>query len=223
MATDLITLNDYLDATGQNVVDLDPDTTNQLTWAITVASNTVRKYCDRDFTLNADAVQGTRNFRYRGDNMLEIDDASAVNSVAITANQWSPGRTLDASEWIADDMNAEVLSYLEIYSIAPWGSGSPQMGFKSNLDQYPMRFYPTVMTVNAVWGWPEIPSDVQHALVITVLDFSNPNSGQLSTSQSQSIASYSTSSSLRGAIVLPESALPYKAQALLDPYAKIAV
>jgi hypothetical protein len=223
MATDLITLDEYLAATGQDLPSLDPDTEAKFSWSISVVSEAIRSYCDRDFTLSQDAVQGTRNFRYRGHNQLEIDDCSVVNSVAVAPNNWSAGRTLDSSEWIADDMDAEVFSWLEVFSIFLWSGGSPVMGFKNNLDQYPARFYPTILTVNAVWGWTQIPLQVKQAAVIAVTDLSSTTSGNISTSQSQSIASYSTSTSLRGVLLLPESALPYKAQALLDRYAKISV
>lgn len=224
MATDLITLDYLLAQTDQDETELDADTTAQLEQSITVASSLIRSYCDRDFTLTGDAVQGTRNYRYRGHSMLEIDDCTDVTAVAITPNTWSPGRTLDPSEWFAMDIDAAVLSYLEIYSVYQFVSGSPAMGFKQNLDNYPQRFYPTLMTVTAVWGWTEIPPEVQFATALTVaylMDQDN-NEGVASLTQ-ESIATYSTTSSSRGRIILPEAPLPYKAQAMLDRFAKIAV
>jgi hypothetical protein len=222
MATDLISLDEYLASTNQDVTGLDPDTITQFEWAISVTSEAIRSYCDRDFTLTTDADPAPRDYRYRGHHMLEIDDCVEVHSVAVAPNNWSAGRTLDSSEWIANDMDAEVFSWLEIFSIFLWSGGSPVMGFKNNLDQYPARFYPTILTVDATWGWDQLPLVVKQAAIFTVTDLTSDLSEGEAVSQSERIASYATSVSRSGA-VLPESVLPYKAQALLDKYAKIPV
>lgn len=223
MPADLISLDFYLDSTGQAIADLDPSQTAQYETLIAVVSSAIRSYCDRDFTLADDTAPGVKTYRYRGHEMIEIDDARSVSQVAVASNNWTSGRILDQSEWFAMDVESPVLTYLEIYSIFQWTGGSPLMGFNQNLDQYPVRFYPTVVQVTADWGWDEIPMDVKQAAVISCNDFANNSSGQEAAYSSQSIASYSTTSSTRTALLMPESALPYKAQALLDKYAKWSV
>lgn len=225
MSTDLITLDDYLASTGAVIADTDPATQSQITWAITAASQAVRSYVDRDFTLNADAVQAPRSYRYMGAHGLEIDDATSINSVSLAANQFQTGRVLDSSEWFASAIENPdgVLDSIELYTIlSPWsGAGSPEMGFQRNLDTYGAVPYPVVMTVDAVWGWPAIPANVKEAVRLTVADYiADP-----SPYNSESIAAYSRSwsSSRTGASMRPINALPDRALSMLDPYLRINV
>lgn len=225
MAADLLTLNEYLDFTGQLMADQDAQDLAQIQAIISSASVSVRNYCDRRFELSADASQTPRSFRYTGGVLLDIDDATVVNTVSLAANQFQTGRVLDTSEWFATAVENPdgIMDNLELYTIiSPWsGAGSPEMGFKNNLDNYGAVPYPVLITVNAVWGWPEIPSNVKMAVVLAVADFTSDTDAF----NSEAIAGYSRSRSAarQGSALKPVEALPDRALALLDPYTRINI
>lgn len=218
MLPDLITTDEYLTATGISVGDADVD---QIAWAISVASQTIRDYTDRDFVLTADAVSGTRNFVYQGNNELEIDDAVAVTQVAIAPTTFDTGRTLDPTEWYAVVNKDGVIDHIELYTLfGARGRYSPEMGFTRNLDTLPIIDYPVTLTITATWGWPEIPRNVKQAAVWGAADFmSDPGPYN-----SESIANYSRSYiGARAASAMVTNALPERALALLEAYNRINV
>lgn len=223
MAADLITQDEFLASTGQSLADLDATTgPPQVASAISAASSAVRAYCDRDFTLSSDAVQAPRQFRYEGNSVLDIDDATSVSAVSIISSPLNIARTLDASEWFASAVENPngVLDQVELYTVLPWGR-SPAMGFTQNMDQYPYRgAYPLIIEVTAVWGWPEIPIGVKQACTIAA-NF-NVVQSDPSAISSEAIAGYSRSfnNPRQNSIQAFMQQIPLQAIAYLDPYVR---
>lgn len=221
MATgDLLTVTDYLTATGQNPSDVQAVDQAQIEMAITDASDAIRSFCDRDFTLQTDAVQAPKQYRWRGGDSLEIDDATVVNSVSLVANQFNSGRMLSNTEWWASSVENPdgILDYIEFYTILPFGLSDPQMGFTWNADNYPGFFGPVILSVDANWGWVRIPHRVRRAAVITTTAFVDEGDEEYT---AESIAGYSRSTiGSRSGTPRPINALPNKAIALLDAYSR---
>lgn len=226
---DLVSLIDFLNTTGQTEASLDPDTgVPQVQHAIKAASAAVRSYTDRDFTLAADADQAPRQFRYGGAGTLEIDDATSVNSVKVVASQFTAERVLDTSEWFASAVENPdgVLDSLEFYTVFPAHAANPSMGFTYNADTIPWRgYYPLLIEVDAEWGWPEIPMNVQAATIIAA----NYNVVQSDPSalSSEAIAGYSRSfnnprTTSRGYTAFVQQ-IPLQAIAYLDPYLRVNI
>lgn len=226
---DLVTLTDFLNTTGQTEASLDPNTgVPQIQNAIKAASAAVRSYCDRDFTLAADADQSPRQFRYEGAGFLEINDATAIHTVTVTASPFTTARVLDPSEWFASAVENPdgVLDQLEFYTVFPAHSSNPAMGFTYNADTIPWRgSYPLLIEVAADWGWPEYPELVRAATIITA----NYNVVQSDPSalSSEAIAGYSRSFNIprttsRGYTAFVQQ-IPLQAIALLDSYLRVVV
>lgn len=143
----LVDANRYTDITLPSTAELED------------ASTAVLNFTDRDF--GAPNVTEDRTFTYDGKGFLEIDDAEAVNSVDLFP-WWIAGRDGPAS--------VEVYSYLELPRLdsrrAVESLGA--MGFMRNLDRWfasgDIRLQ---VTVNADWGWPVVPNDVQRAVILT--------------------------------------------------------
>jgi hypothetical protein len=219
MATDLITLNEYLQASGQKLADLELSEQDQITWQITAASQTVRSFTDRDFTLSVDANQAPRQFRYYGAGTLDIDDASAITQVeTVPIPSFSGSRVLDVTEWFAMPLETGIYTYIELYSIFLPTGASPEMGFKQNLDNYPAIPYPNMLKVTGTWGWPAIPMPVKQATVLTVQESLRDDAGGYN---SEAIAGYSVSRGIsRATGNLLVQAVPDQAAALLEPYSR---
>ncbi len=97
------------------------------------------------------------------------------------------------------------------------GSYSPEMGFARNLDTLPYEQRPVLLTINATWGWPEVPADVKLATAWTVQDsVSKPSSADL---RSESIAGYSRSWTAAAAGMM--LAVPNRARDLLSNYERV--
>lgn len=148
-------------------------------------------YCDRKFEVSA-GPPTERTFSFDGDGIVEIDDCTAVVSVATDAGVLGESFDLDASQWTAQPSdNTPTYYYLQIHS-GPFHSFSPEMGFERNLDTYePFNVKPVTVTVLANWGWPEIPADVQLAAAWMIQDIvSKPGGDNL---QSESIEGFARS------------------------------
>lgn len=222
MARDLLTYDEFLAFDGRAPGDVNEQEAARLTIAISAASNAVRQFVDRDLTLSVDAVQGDRTFRWLGHDSIDIDDATQVTQVALSSTPWQPfTRVLDVSEWITPtpEYNLPVFDSLELWTNLPFGS-SPEMGFKWNQDRYGYRPHPIILSVTAVWGWPVIPEDIKMATVWTVGEMI----ATLSPYTSEAIEGYSHSfGSGRTMSLTPQTAVPSRAQSLLDPYLRINV
>lgn len=224
-APNLISFQEYLDYTAQSEADLGAPETARIENTITAASEVIRGFTDRNLELATDETQGVRQFRYLGTGTLEIDDAESINAVSTVATTFAASRTLDPTEWFAmDEGRPPVITYIEFYTRFISSGLSPEMGFKRNLDTYPYVPYPTVVSVDANWGWPEIPEKVKQAAVWTVESFINFK-GQ-SPLNSESIASFSRTFNQfqpRSRTLLVQQALPELAIAALEPYMRISV
>jgi hypothetical protein len=224
MASDLITLAEYGTRTATDLSSLDATQTAQIEAAITTASSLIRSYLDRDVRLASEEVAGeVRTFNYTGGNVLEIDDATSVISVATSITPWSPAsRTLDATEWTpeATTPNVPVFDAIELWTNLPFVQ-SPSMGFKWNEDTIGWRAHPVKLDVSANWGWASIPDDIKQAAVWQVEDVITPESPYIS----ESIEGYSHSlREARGTTnVGPITAVTGRVRAVLDPYTRLNV
>jgi hypothetical protein len=217
MLPDIITVDDYLAATGTTASDVEPSDLTQIAWAITSVSQSIRDYADRDFVLSTDAVSGTRTYVYEGGFELEIDDAIDVSQIDIAPTTFDSGRTLDATEWFALKNKDGTIDTLQLFTLfGRGGSYSPAMGFKSNLDTLEIIPYPVQLIVTATWGWNEIPANVKQAAVLSVVDFITDPADY----NAESIANYSrtVSASRSASAGTPINALPERALALLEGY-----
>lgn len=202
--------------------DTDAAEQARIDWAVTAASAAVRAYTGLSFQLATEATPGPREFRYYEGGIIDIDEASAVNTVSTKATTWSSSRTLDNSEWFAMPKETPIFTYVEVYTrFLPTGV-APEMGFKNNLDTYPFVPYPTVVVVDATWGWTEIPVQVKQATVFTAADYATTDPAEFN---SESIAGYSRSRApgrllTMNPIIQP---VPDRAAALLEAYTRWAV
>lgn len=214
MADPLITLEQLKVASGEFGNPSDPSSHDaKLEAAIIASSALIRNYTDKKFELTQPGDVATdRRFEYSGGGVLDIDECQDVENVSSSAGySGSIPRDLTVDEWGLYPLNDDVKMWMRLADT--WYGGiSPEMGFTYNLDTLFWRIpvKPNVITVTALWGWPEIPYDVQQAATWTALsiyDTSKPYS-------QESIADYSRT---RGADAGYE-AIPDRAQVALAPY-----
>lgn len=210
----MVTLTRYKASLGGSADASTPSVNDQqyLT-AITAASSLVRSYTSLRFELSENTPPSDRQFEYDGSGFLDIDEAVAVNSVSQTggyegAQTWN----LSSYNWGAYPLNSPVKFWLQLPQDFVSGAISPEMGFTYNLDTlwYKYAQRPSIVTVNANWGWPKIPEDVQQAVVWTAQHISGTNEPYTS----KSIEGYSVT---RGAMDDGDS-LPDRVKAALAPY-----
>jgi len=215
MAADLITFERLLDALNKVVTDMEPQEVRKYQAAIRSASTAVRAYTDRDFTVNTSSTAKPRIFEYDDSGYIDIDDCQKVTSVRITFPYGGLPQTLTTDQWTLMPYGGEIKDNLIIYSPLAYGM-SREMGFTWNLDTYdgPYGGAPPYVEVTGVWGWEEIPEDVQQATVWTAAAFSE-DARQVT---SESIEGFSRSMN-----VLAPTALPLRARDLLDQYRKVVV
>lgn len=202
---DLLTLADYKTIAG--ITGSTQDT--QITAVIPAASQAIRSYTDRDFA--STEVTEDRDYLYDWSGFLSIDDASAVNSVSLA------GSTLGTNAWLAQPAGGPIYTWIEL----PQRGLSPEMGFTYNLDVF-LRERGTqavTVTVNADWGWPDVPADVKLAAVWTVSEFLRESSPSGAVA-SESVAEVARSYALAQAQGRPES-IPVRAREVLDQYRKL--
>lgn len=211
---DLITLARLKIALGIDPADTTDD--DRLGAAVSAASQLIRTYTDREFDVNTGGSSSVRSFEYDGSGYLDIDDAQSITAVEVVPVGYTTGTPVNSGDWTAYPFSGPVFYWIRIPA-SPWHWGSPAMGFTRNLDQ--LDYWPyggsSIARVTAVWGWPEIPADVQQATVWTALNLSdNPH-----LYQSESIAAYSRTYSTGGGFgEQPDTAIPQKAQFALAPY-----
>lgn len=215
---DLITLTKLKTALG--IPDPSAAHPDDAKWsnALAASSAIIRTYTDRKFEVTPAGipVPEGRVFEYDGSGYLDIDEAQVVTDVS--ASYGGPTlpqiRNLNVDEWFARPFNYPVKWWLQLPD-NPLAWGSPEMGFTRNVDTYSgigYYGYPTLITVTAVWGWPEIPEDVQQAAIWTTLHLSeNPKSFT-----AESIEGYSRSYSAGGGTVSDD--MPDRARAVLSQY-----
>lgn len=214
MAADLITLDRLLDALNKITADMEPQEIDKFESSIRAASAAVRAYTDRDFTLNTSGVATARTFEYDDSGYIDIDDAQAVTGVMVTFPQGGFPVTLTTNQWSAYPYNGPIYDNIIMYS-PTYYAGSKEMGFTYNLDRYEGPVGPPpVVEVTAIWGWLEIPEDVQQATVWTAAAFAE---------DARQVTSESIDSFSRSMNVLAPTALPLRARDLLDQYRRVVV
>jgi hypothetical protein len=217
----LITLDEYKLRVGLPAAAGPNDAAYQA--AIDDASTAVLNESDRDFA--APNVTEDRDYTYDGAGVLSIDDCETVNTVT-----FQNASTLPDTSWRAKREGppaVTVYSWLKL-PIINWGD-APQsigvMGFEQNLDRFiaqPGGFPELTVTVNADWGWPDVPEDVKRAVAWTAFEFyqTSPSGGEAGGLASESVAevakSYFQEQTQQGSSS-PEP-LPARARALLLPY-----
>lgn len=208
----LATLDDYLAATGVAPGDVEPTEEDQITFALAAASQAVASHVGTKFELATGAFT-PREFMYDGLGFIEIDDAVAVSTVEMIGHD-NVARALTVDEeWWAQPFEGPVKYYIEV---APgYGIGSPEMGFKRNLDRIGLRpWRPMKMRVTADWGWEEVPYSVRQAVIWTA-NAAVKNPGVYS---QESIEGYSRSNRF-----MTPDAIPERALALLVGFERIKV
>ncbi len=216
MAADLITLDRLLDALNKLQADMEPQEVRKYQASIKSASAAVRAYTQRDFTVNTSRTAKVRTFEYDDSGYVDIDDAQTISSVSVIFPYSAPTYTLRTEMWQALPYDGPVFDNIVLYGPINYGGISPEMGFTWNLDRYEGNFGgpPPAIEVTAVWGWPEIPEDVQQATIWTSAAFAE-DARQVT---SESIEGFSRSMN-----VLAPTALPLRARDLLDQYKRITV
>jgi hypothetical protein len=195
--------------------------------ALDAAESAVLVYTDRDF--GSAVTTASKTYWYDGSGILNIDDADTVNTVTFVGAAALPG-----TAWIAKTdgpPSITVYTYLELPQIN-WYDGSIEdslgvMGFTSNLDQYLFRNRATrelQVTVNAAFGWATVPPDVKRAVIWTASSFEevSGSSGGAGDLSAKSVAEVSESwfAESPGTQSEATEAIPARARALLNPYAR---
>lgn len=219
----LVTLAEYKSAIKET--DSTNDAYHQA--ALDAAASAVLVYTDRDF--GSTVATSSKSYWYDGSGILNIDDADTVHTVTFAGQAALPG-----TAWIAKTdgpPSITVYTYLELPMI-DWSGPSVVdslgvMGFTSNLDQWLHRNRATrelQVTVNADFGWATVPPDVKRATIWTAANFEEvtPSGGEGGELSSKSVAEVSESwfAATPGTQGEATEAIPARARALLNPYAR---
>lgn len=221
---DLITLQEYRDATRYTSVDAAYDT--QVTSALKYVSAAIRNYTARDF--GAANVTEDRTYEYDGSGYLDIDDANTVNTVTLTTVGWTD-QVVDVALWRAMPQRRDdspVYYYIYMPNVTAWGA-SPRMGFTRNVDVLAAEgrwgVQPPMVKVNAQWGWPTVPDDVKQATIWAVEDWLSTTASSAGPVTAHAIESFSESFGSRVGGQAMINALPQRALDLLANYRKFYV
>jgi hypothetical protein len=220
---DILTLSEYKAYAGIAPTNVrNDDKYNSLLPAVGMA---ILNHTGRDFTTSL--VTEDRTFEYDNSGVLDIDDATTINTVTIN-NPWGAAPlVLGNDEWFAQPPRRDdspVYWYLSLpgFVISP----SPEMGFTWNADvafnEGRWRSKPSTITVNAVWGWAVVPQDVKMAAKWTLDDWvaRRPETA----APAEAIESYSRTWGGTGRMGEALSlAIPYRARDLLAGYTKVNV
>ena len=183
--------------------------------SLEAASDVVRDYCDRDF--GAAIVNETRSYMYDGSGVLEIDDATDVDSVTI-----APSSTpLPAGSWRADVEGPAGVPYSFIWMPVYNTRVSGEMGFMYNLDVYLASLppnQPVDLTVNvtADYGYPDVPNAVQRAAIWIASSFEQDPLVGAGGIASKSVAEVATAYVQSQEVT--DEPIPKRARFMLDPY-----
>lgn len=220
---DLVTLSEYRTASGVDATDTRNDA--KITFWIPMVSQAIRSFTERDF--GSSIVTEERTYEYDSSGYLDIDDAATITQVVfaypnaadiiLTADEWRPKPER------RDD--SPVYQYVLLPGYVGQTYGSPEMGFKSNLDVYyserGTRGLPYRAKVTATWGWSVIPSDVKMAAIWTLQEWDSRPSGEAVTSEA--IEGWSRSWGGKGSASAAAMAIPARARDILVNYARVAV
>lgn len=215
-AADLITLDRLLDALDKVPGDMELYEIDKFTAAITSASVAIRNFTDREFVLNTNAAVTTREVEWDDSGYVDIPDAQGITSVTAKFNWGAPPVTLRPEQWRLMPFDSIVKDTLIVNG--PIYGMSPAMGFTWNLDRFSAEHgvaeFPPILEVTGVFGWPEIPADVEQATIWTASAFAE---------EEKSVAAENISSFGRTYTTTQAAAIPLRARELLDQYKRITV
>ncbi len=218
---DLITRTEYKALQGIQPADTRRDA--QIDALLPAASRAVRSYTGRNFDVSGGTAT-TRTFQHDGSEMLDIDDAVTVVSLATDAGV--PGQLYDltSDQWVAMPQDDSDVYYYILVLGGPYFGVSPEMGFERNLDRYDLHVRNPLISVTATWGWPEIPADVKLATAITISEFLGAQSsgGGSEGLTAEAIEGWSRAWGARGGGAMA-LAIPNRARDLLVNYQRILV
>lgn len=182
------------------------------------ASQAVLNYTDRDF--GTSNLTETRTYKYDGKGILEIDDCAAVHSVN--------GIAVPVFNWVAMREGPAAVTVYSWLRLPPMNVVSGEMGFSRNLDvflqRYPSRpgVFLTDVAVNADFGWPTVPADVQQAVVFCAQEYERSaeegTSGDLVGKTVAEVSEQFALQQLSGGGSLPIEGLPARVADILWPY-----
>lgn len=176
--------------------------------ALEDASTAVLNFTDRDFgsaLIIEERVFPLPDAGY----IVDIDDAAEILSVTgLSTLAWREGSEGPASA-------AGVFTYIEFAQ----RRSSALMGFTRNEDVFGATPFDEI-TVEANWGWPEVPDDVERAVIWTAQDFEGQTADDTGSLEAKSVAEVSENyfRAERLAASDAEEPLPRRARALLLPY-----
>lgn len=218
---DIITLAELKEILGIDPTDTRED--DRYLAMLPAVSSAIRSYTGREFGLPL--ATGDRSFFYDGSGYLDIDDATAVNSVTFTFPYNAPDIVLDSESYIVHE--SPVYTYIEMpgYAGRPTPGVSGEMGFHYNLDTYLReRGNPVArtVTVNGSWGWATVPPEVKLAAAWIIQAWSSRSNAEGLTGES--IAGYNRSwRTMAGDAGGGKFAMPDQARDLLAPYTNVEV
>lgn len=211
----LITLAQLKAAEGIAAGEVDLVRDAKLEQAILFASAAIRSYTDRSF--GKPEVQGTRTYEYDSSGYLDIDDAMVVESLNFVFGNFET--PIEPFYWRAEPQEGPPYTYLTVPHWA--GSIDPEMGFTYNLDVISKdRGWPGLIPtikVTGIFGWPDVPGDVQQAAIWTAAAMAEKPDAFVS----ESIASYSYTSSNRTSAA--PTAIPSRAKDILAAYERFQI
>jgi hypothetical protein len=211
----LISLEQLRIAHGIPASTIDPELDAKYEQAIRGASAAIRSYTDRSF--GVPTKTSTKLFEYDSSGFIDIDDAMEVKTVAFRFGALT--LPLDEFYWRPEPQDGPPYEYMTIPHWA--GIYSPQMGFRYNLDVISReRGWPgliPLIAIEAVWGWPEIPADVEEAAILTAAAFAQKPDAFVG----ESIENYSYTMGTRSS--LKSEAIPDRARDLLNTFVRFQI
>jgi hypothetical protein len=192
-----------------------------ITQAIEAASAAIINYAHRDF--GSETVTEDRTFTYDGSGILNIDDAADVNSV-----RWETATTpMVGAAWSAKSEGPPSARAVYTYLVLPeFQRVSGEMGFEYNLDTLMQRGYAlnfeADIVVNADWGWPVVPHDVQQATIFETVDLVSAVESSAEGLTAKSVAEVSEAYfAPTGAAAAGGEPLSSRSRRLIDPYKRV--
>lgn len=200
----LVDLDKYKAAIGETGTGNDDVHTE----ALEDASSAVLNFTDRDF--GSALVTEERVFPLPdAGTIVDIDDAAEILSITgLSTLNWREGSEGPAAAH-------GVFTYIEFAQ----RRSSALMGFMRNQDIFGASPFDEI-TVNASWGWPVVPDDVERAVIWTAQDFEGMTADESGSLEAKSVAEVSENyfRAERLASSDAEEPLPRRARALLLPY-----
>lgn len=211
----LISLEQLRVAHGVPKSTSDPELDAKYEQAIRGASAAIRSYTDRAF--GVPTKTSTKLYEYDSSGFIDIDDAMEVKTVAFRFGALT--LPLDEFYWRPEPQAGPPYEYMTIPHWA--GIYSPQMGFRYNLDVISKeRGWPgliPLIAIEAVWGWPEIPADVEEAAILTAAAFALKPDAFVG----ESIENYSYTMGTRSS--MKAEAIPDRARDLLNTFVRFQI